>query len=320
HRGRMAPSPPRGQDAPQRGRQLAWLLALLVAVHAFALAGRIANPLVYSDNWTFIETFLMVALEAGAGFGDFLVKRSGIDHAQPLGKLLMLVNARGFGLDFALESFFALACAVLGWGLLCTVVLRERRAAGAGHDVLAAWLLATLLAVQLAPASVDVYAYPMVTMAHAFYLSAFAVLVAAWRAHRGGSTWPLVATAAACGILGDDCAILLGLAVAPALLLAAYRQGEVRRALRVIAVLALVLLACRGIYTAFGEIRGSTSPDFNVGFGARIAGLSAQWRDAWQWLATPLTGGLASAPALRWLAGDSGWLAARIALAALVAA
>src|SRR5690606_29773373 len=79
-------------------------------------------------------------------------------------------------------------------------------------------------------------------------------------------------------------------------------------------------LACRGIYAAFGEIRGSTSPDFNVGFGARIAGLSAQWRDAWQWLATPLTGGLASAPALRWLAGDSGWLAARIALAALVAA
>ncbi|MBB6598444.1 hypothetical protein [Luteimonas sp. MC1825] len=317
----MPSSPARAPGAPRHAPQLAWLLALpalLAIAHAVALAGSIANPLVYSDNWTFIETFLKVALEEGAGFGDFLVKRAGVDHAQPLGKLLMLANARWAGLDFMLEARVALACVVAGWVLLCAVVLRGR----GGHvpaAPLVVLLLAAILVVQLAPASVDVYAYPMVLMAHAFYLSAFAVLATSWHAYRGGPAWTLVVAMAACGIVGDDSAILLVAATVPALLLAGAREQRLRGAWRVVALLVLVLLACRGAYALFGEIRGSTSADFNVGLAARVAGLAAQWRDAWAWLATPLSAGLVSGAALRAMLGD-GWLAARIALAVLVGA
>ncbi|MBJ7575045.1 hypothetical protein [Luteimonas sp. MC1828] len=314
----MVPSPARAPGAPHHAHHLAWLLALpalLAAVHAVALAGSIANPLVYSDNWTFIETFLKVALEDGAGFGDFLVRRAGVDHAQPLGKLLMLANARWAGLDFMFEARVALGCVVAGWALLCVVVLRERGEVPV--TPLVVFLMAAVLVVQLAPASVDVYAYPMVLMAHAFYLLAFVVLAAVWHAYRGGRAWPLVLAMAACGIVGDDSAILLVAAAAPALLLAGAREQRLRSAWRVVALLVLVLLACRGAYALFGEIRGSTSPDFNVGMAARVAGLAAQWRDAWAWLATPLSAGLASGAALRATFGD-GWLAARIALALLV--
>lgn len=316
----MAPSPPLQHPAAHPARHLAWLLVLAVAIHAFALAGRIANPLVYSDNWTFMETFLQVALEDGAGFGDYLVKRAGVDHAQPLGKLVMLANARWFGLDFTLESFFAIACALAGWGVLCAAVLREYRQRAEPVPALVAWVLATALALQLAPASMTVYVYPMVMMVHAFYLCAFVVLAAAWHAYRRGSTWPLVAATAICGIVGDDSAILLAVAVVPALLLAARLDGEPRRAWRVAGILVLVLLACRGVYAAFGEIRGSTHPDFNVDVGTRVAGLLAQWRDAWQWVATPLTGGLAALPTLRWMVGEQAWLPVRIGAALVIAA
>lgn len=296
------------------------MLALTAVVHAFVFAGRMANPLVYSDNWTFIDTFLRVALEDGAAFGDFLVKRAGVDHAQPLNKLLMLVNARWFGLDFRLESWFGLACATAGWLLLCAVVLRDRRQAGpdATGPFAAALLLAAIVAVQVSPATADVYVYPMVTMAHAFYLLCFATLAGAWHAYRGRTAWPVVLAATAAGIVGDDSAVLLTAAVVPVLLLAGAREGRMRDAIRIILLMALVLVACRGIYMAFGEIRGATHPDFNVGLGERLAGLAGQWRDAWRWLVTPLTMGLVPAATLRTAFGDGGG-AARIALAVLVA-
>lgn len=316
----MAPSP---APVSRSGRilcALPWMLALAMLVNAFAFAGRMANPLVYSDNWTFIDTFLRVALEEGAGFGDFLVKRAGVDHAQPLNKLLMLANARWFGLDFRLESWFGLACAAGGWLLLCAIVLRDRRQAAthAMGPCAAALLLAAIVAVQVSPATADVYVYPMVTMAHAFYLLCFATLAAAWLAYRDRTAWPMLLAAAAAGIVGDDSAVLLVAAVAPALLFAGAREGRMRDAIRVVVLMALVLLVCRGIYMAFGEIRGTTNPDFNVGLAERVTGLAAQWRDAWQWLVTPLTMGLVPAATLRTAFGD-GWEAARIALAVLVA-
>lgn len=300
---------------------LPWLVAAAAFVHAFAYAGRMANPLVYSDNWTFIDTFLRVALEQGAGFGDFLVKRAGVDHAQPLNKLLMLANARWFGLDFRLEAWFALACALGGWLLLCLVVRRGRRDAPAqlAGPCAVALLLAAIAAVHVSPATPSVFEYPMVTMVHAFYLLAIAVLACGWHAYRGGPAWPLALAATAAGIAGDDSALLLVAAAVPPLLFAGWRDVRVREALRVVAVMVVVLLACRVVYAAFGEIRGTTQAVFNVGAGERLAGLAGQWRDAWAWLATPLVMGLVPVSTLQQVFGE-GWGAVRIALALVFAA
>lgn len=309
----------RRQGGAHAARLLMWILVATIAVNALCFAAAIANPLLFSDNWTFVDTFLRVAIEDGAGFGDFLVKRAGLDHAQPLNKLLMLLNFRWFGLDFAIESRVAMAFAVAGWGVLWAVVVRDH--AQAGRDErdapTVALLLAALAAVHLSLNSVDLYVYPMVTMAHAFYLLAFLTMYAAWCALAGRRWWPLPPAALACGVIGDDSAILLGLAIALAVLLYAARSGRWAQALRVLLVLALVLAACRGLYAAFGEIRGATQAVFNVPFGERVAGLAAQWRDAWQWLAVPLSAGIASADPLRALFGGQ-WLAARLGLAAIV--
>lgn len=314
----MVPNASRDPGAARRARALLWILVAIVVINTAAFASRVANPLVYSDNWTFIDTFLRVAIEDGAGFGDFLVKRAGVDHAQPLGKLLMLVNARWFGLDFSLESRVALACAVAGWGLICLVAARELARRGGGDAIPVALLLAAILAVQLSLGSVAVYAYPMVTMAHAFHLFAFCMLLAAWMALRGRHRWLLALATFACGIVGDDSAILLGAAVAAAALLYAWRADRFGDAVQVLAIVTIALLACRGVYAAFGEIRGATSPDFNVSLSARIGGLAAQWRDAWLWIVAPLSGGIVSAQTLMAIAGEH-WIAVRVALALIVA-
>lgn len=317
----MVPNASRDPGAARRARALLWILVAMVVINTAAFASRVANPLVYSDNWTFLDTFLRVAIEDGAGFGDFLVKRAGVDHAQPLGKLLMLANARWFGLDFTLESRVALACALAGWGLILRIAMRESALGNGGDDANAlpvALSLAAILAVQLSLGSIAVYAYPMVTMAHAFYLFAFCMLLAAWMALRGRHRWLLALATFACGIVGDDSAILLGAAVAAAALLYAWRAGRFGGAVQVLAIVTIALLACRGVYAAFGEIRGATSPDFNVSLSARIGGLAAQWRDAWLWIVAPLSGGIVSAQTLMAIAGEH-WIALRVALALIVA-
>lgn len=296
-----------------------WSLVAVIMVNAVAYASAVSNPLIYSDNWTFIDTFLRVAIEEGVGFGDFLVKRAGVDHAQPLTKLLMLVNYRWFGLDFRLESHVAMAFAVAGWIVMLRVAMRDRAGTVlAGADAwTAALLLGALAAVHLSLNGVAVYTYPMVTMAHAFYLCALVMIHCAWAWVDGGKAWPLLLSTLLCGIVGDDSAILLGMAVGLALLLYGWRSGRRAQALRALLLIAVVLLACRGLYAAFGEIRGTTNPDFNVGLDRRIAGLLGQWRDAWQWIAIPLSSGIAALDALQSGFGAH-WQAARNTLAVLV--
>lgn len=299
------------QHTATAARLAPWLLAAAALAQAAVLVAGLANPLVYSDNWTFIDTFLRVALEQGAGVGDLLVKRAGVDHAQPLNKLLMLANARWGGLDFSLEAWFALACAAATWAMLWRARRRDQ-GRGAMPRAATAWMALVLVAL-VAPVHVDVIAYPMVLMFHAQLLLSVLALHAAWRVAQGARPWGLLLAGTACGIAGDNAAIVLFAAAAMALALAGWR-GAAPRPGRAAGWLLLVLVACRLAYALLGEVRGSTNPAFDVGLGVRLAALAAQWRDAWAWLATPLTGGLLSKPVLQALAGDH-WQSARTVLA-----
>ncbi|MEP6632913.1 MAG: hypothetical protein ABJA62_01755 [Luteimonas sp.] len=292
-----------------------WVLVVVIVVNVAAFASAVANPLIYSDNWTFVDTFLRVAIEDGAGVGDFLVKRAGLDHAQPLNKLLMLANYRWFGLDFGLESRFAIACAVAGWAVVFYVATRDRIRAGLALD---AWpvalLLAAIAAVHLSLNTPDLYVYPLVTMAHAFYLLAFATLYSAWVALDRGRRWPLAIWMLAAGVVGDDSAILLGAAIIAAAVFYGWRSARRAQAVHVAVIVVIALLVCRGVYAAVGEIRGATNPDFNVSFGHRVFALAHQWSEAWKWVAVPLSSGVATMDALKVAFGPH-WLAVRLVLA-----
>ena len=65
-----------------------WLVIALAFGNALLYTLAVCNPLIGDDNWTFVDTFLRHALQDGVQLGDFLVKRAGVDHAQPLNKLL----------------------------------------------------------------------------------------------------------------------------------------------------------------------------------------------------------------------------------------
>src|SRR5690606_41451255 len=83
----------------------------------------VCRPLISSDNWWLLDPFLRKAVEGNLGLGDFLVKRVGGDHAQPLGKLVGWLNYRLWDLDFGYEGLLALGCALAGLMVLCRVVL-----------------------------------------------------------------------------------------------------------------------------------------------------------------------------------------------------
>lgn len=285
------PTPPRIAKPPRESLSASALcaLVLLLAANTIAYVGKVCNPLLVYDNWVFVDTFLRVALEEGAGLGDYLVKRAGVDHAQPLGKLVMLLNYRWFGLDFRLEGYLGIVFAIGVYALLCALVLR---ACPRPRPVGAYAVLAAIATVLFSIDTLHVYLYSMVTMWHSLTLCFLAVAWLSWRALHAGSWWILVVTASIWGIVADDTAILGVGALSIAIVGWGWREGRLRDAARLVALLAAVLLACRGVYAAFGEIRGSTQPEFNVGLGARISALAGMWRDAWTWIATPLSSGV----------------------------
>lgn len=279
--------------------------AALLAAQAVAYVAHVSNPLIAWDNWVFVETFLRVAVEQGAGLGDYLVKRAGVDHAQPLGKLLMLWNLHLFGLDFRFEGYLGMVFGAIGCALLFGVVLCDREAP---PDAAVCAALVAIAAVHFSIDSLNVYLYAMVTMWHVLLAGVVAVGWLSWRALRRSGAAPLLALAAMAsvwGVIADDTAILGTAALLGALFVWAWRSGQWRPALRVAAVLVAVLLACRGLFAAFGEIRGTTHPEFNVDAGARIAALAGMWREAWLWIETPLASGLLHRDSAQALAGDA---------------
>lgn len=307
--------PGRGRDALMRAGM--WGLVAIAFANAVLHVRAVTMPLIASDYWTLLDPFLRNAFDGSLDLGDFLVKRAGIDHAQPLNKLLVLVNAHYFDLDFQVEALIGL---VFGAAAVLVLYRATTSDAGRGRRPLAFHLLfAAIAGVFFSLNSSFIYAYSLVTMWFALYFFAFVMMYAAWHALNTGSWWPLLLATLAHGIVGDDSAILNGIAVSLALLAYGASLRTYRQPLRVIAAMLVVLLLCRLVYAMFGDISGATQAVFNQPLSARIDGLAGQWRDAWQWLAVPAASGIASAESLQSLFGE-GWRPLQIALAVAVLA
>ena len=292
--------------------------ALLAVANAALFTWAAAGPLIASDNWTFIETFLRPALERSPGLGDFLVKRSGLDHGQPLNKALMLLNARYFGLDFRIEAMIGIAFAALGLGvLLWSTLARTQWRHLCDPGVLAAAIC--ICAVYLSLNSSMIYSHSMVTMGFADYVFAFLVIDRAWRQLQGGSPLWLGLAMFVYGIVGDNSAVLTGVALSGAALLAGWKLGDLRRSLVVVATVFAALVAAHLIYAMFGEVRGVAVTPFNATAGERLQALWAQMGDAWKWVVIPAASGLAYMQSLQFFFPEH-WRAVQIAVALAVIA
>jgi len=288
-----------------------WLLVLLALGNAAMHLVAVCRPLISSDNWWLLDPFLRKAVEGNLGLGDFLVKRVGVDHAQPLGKLVVWLNYRLWDLDFVYEGLIALGFALAGLLVLYRFVLAD---APASRPLAAHVLFAAIAAVYLSLNTSMIYVYSMVTLWFSLYMFVFMAMYAAWHAMARGKPGPLAVVMAVYGIVGDDSAIMLGVALAIALLLQGWREGTMRRAWTAIAVIAAMLLLCRGVYLVAGTFSGATDPEFSASIGARLSGLWAQRADAWSWWAIPASSGIAGIGVLKKLFGGD-WQLVRTLLA-----
>lgn len=278
-------------------RLVVWVVALAAFANALAFARAVANPMIMADNWLFVDTFLRHVLDGDMALGDFLVKRSGLDHGLPHYKLLMLLNARLLGLDFSYEAMLGVVFALAGWLVLYRIATVDvpRPARGWAFHL----AVAAMAAVYLSVNAYYIYLYSMVALSYLSFLLALLMFLAAWRALDGGARWPFAALALLYAVCADTSATVTGLGLLMALALAAWQLGQWRRALQLGALLVASLVASRLLYAGVGEIRGATLAVFNVPLSERVQGLAAIWTEAWQWVAKPLASGVVNGEPLR---------------------
>lgn len=290
----------RRRDGEWLQRTVMWILVAMVVANAAVYVHAVAWSLIASDNWNHVHPLLRDLADGSLGPANFFVQRAGVDHAQPLMKLLMVANARWFGLDFMLEGLLGVAFGALALLLLYRVLVAD----APGPRPLAFRLgFVAVAAVLLSLNSAFIYVYSMVTMWFSLYACAFLMLWMAWRALQGGPLWPVALSAFLLGVVADDSAFLYGAALALALLLSALRTRGLRRVAPLLAAIALGLLASRGVYWMFGSTSGTTQAIFNRPLPVRLSSLLSQWRDAWSWFAIPAASGLLGGETLHALAG-----------------
>ncbi|MGY0505572.1 hypothetical protein [Luteimonas sp. e5] len=223
------------------------LLALANVALYIAYAG---NPLLSSDAWYFVDTFLQKAYSEGVGVVDFYVKRSSDDHAQPIQKLLLLANARWFNLDFVIESYVGLVLALLTF--LAAFSQMRKGAIEGGHSHL--HFIVTTAAVAGVLFSLNsgmVFSWSLVTLGFMLPLLLLLAATAAWHLLVDGRLMPLALVMLLIAFTQDSGASLLAAALIGATVL--YRltgqaSGWRRPMLTILLVITSILL-----YTALSS-------------------------------------------------------------------
>lgn len=94
-------------------------IALAIAASSALFSWHYAMAVPRSDAWDFVEIFIKPVTEHGLTWSDLFVQRMGVDHSQPLGKLVLWLHLTMGELDFWVEALvgqgFALVSLWLAW-------------------------------------------------------------------------------------------------------------------------------------------------------------------------------------------------------------
>jgi len=243
----LALDPGDAAGAPARlARVVAWALVAATVVHAAVFLARVANPLVISDAWYFVDVFLRKYVDGHLTLGDFFAKRSAVDHAVPFHKLLLLLNYRLFGVDLSADAWLGLAFAVATLWLF-RVILRSATAAAefARWPVQLAWV--AMCAVFLSLNTSEIFEWPLLTLSYVALFGSFALFLVTWRALEGGRAiaWPIVVAVVAVTLVSDSGGAITVVAAALAVGLHGLRTGQRNAVLRTIGVLAVAWVAVK---------------------------------------------------------------------------
>lgn len=259
---------------------LAWLAIAAVFANTAWYTWTTANPLVTSDAWDFLEIFVRKTLDGTVTIQDLFVRRGKFDHAQPLNKLFLFVNARYLGLDYVYEAMAGVVFALFGF----LVIKRAADDSWRGRERPAAYYLPLvgIAAVFVSLNSSSIFSWPLVTFG---YVTVFVVLVTmllAWRAFSAGR-WRWFAVAIPfCAMVADDSGLIAAIAIAMALLWAGARSGRRAEGSR-LAAAALLLVALYFAAQGWLDPTPRTAGSGTLQTLQQLAGL-ATGPDAWRLL------------------------------------
>lgn len=290
-----------------------WLVLAVAFANVTAFVVSYSNPVISSDAWYFLDVFVRKALDGTLTLGDYFARRVGLDHAQPLRKLILLGEMKYFHLDFRVEAM----CGVVA-ALLCLLMLRKIIRWVDGVAVASPVLLwSTAIAVVFSLNSTGVWTWPLVCSAYTTYVLLFAFCMMLWRGLSTGAIGLVALSALVLDVAADDTAVLATVAAWIALGIVAWRSPQHR--LRA-GKCAMVLLACLVV----GRIALAMLyhlPDYaGMKAGVRASKLAEAFVDGgwWKWWVIPLASSVAYFLPLRYLVGSS-TLAVQIVIGVLLA-
>jgi len=292
-----------------------FLVALAVlASNAILFASRVANPLIVSDGWAFVDEVVRKTAEGNFALQDLFFKRGALDHSQPLRKLVLLFHYRYFDLDFSIEAVTGLLFGLLNIVAFWWIAREGRRGSRPSASELLGFT--ALAAVYFSLNASVIYSWPLMTLSYSTHSFILAMLVSAWFAladARGRSMLLLAATSLLMNLVADDTGIIVTIACLLVILLRALQGTPVRRALLVATIVA-------GACVAYNVGYAMLLPQPQAS-GAKLdwAGLLGRSSQAWQ-LSIPFTASIVHITHLQeWFGAGAEVAAAVIAIVVIAA-
>ena len=267
---------------------LTWSFVILLMVNALWFVLRASNPIIQADAWYFLDVFVRKAIEGHLHFADFFAKRSADDHAQPLFKLILLLEWRYFDLDFVVGAVIGVVAAAACALVFHRVLIRRRpEAPGNGGVPRLTWVAICALLFSLG--SVGVWVWPLVVLENITILVILLFILAVWRAHLQQRYLLLVVATLVLGISSDDSALIAVIAVLTATLLALWNDPEQRRA-SAWKIFAIVVVCEVLVRIGYAYLSGTHAAPGHA-FAPLLGVLTERFKQEgwWQWLLFPLT-------------------------------
>ncbi|WP_313256503.1 hypothetical protein [Stenotrophomonas acidaminiphila] len=206
----------------QRPESTRWINSVTVLLVGLACGNALlfslaaATPLIQADGWDFLEYFLPRYFDGSMGFLDLFMKRNGIDHAQPLQKLVLLFHTRFFDMDFRVEGLIGVLFGIV-WCTIIAVELHRQSIENTGQRVIAAIGVSLVFALGLSLNSTNVFTWPLVTLGYISLLLSTAYFVFAANRYNCPRPLQILIATAALGMCIDSQAIVAVLAAMMAL-------------------------------------------------------------------------------------------------------
>ena len=269
-------------------RALAWTVAVLACLDAFCFVMLGANPVIRSDDWYSLDTFVRKAVEGRLGIIDFFARRYDADHAQPLGKLVMLLEWHWFDLDLAVGSVVGVLAATVCAAIVHRTLLSSRFSPQRDARSYLAW--AAMCAVLFSLNSGGIWTWPLVALGYLLIVPILLFMLVVWHAWQGQHYGVLALATVLLGVVADDSAVVVVMSVMVALLLLVLREPSSSRIAiwKAMAVIFAITVLVRIGYT-FVPVLDTTNTSPSLA--ANLAGLFGRLGEgeAWKWLMLPLS-------------------------------